>query len=240
MAKLTALYSEDIFVVSESLVHHSAILSLRIRILYTCFYCFLFPVLQEKVRSFSSDHVKAIMQRQIIVLLITCLAIISCSSEKQKKEINFYQIDISRSSGWHDFYSIHVDSTNQFILKKYNGGKTFKYFKGNLTDSIIEKILPLVDSINITKYDSVYEPNCIDCPIYKIVITSKTRELTTAVRGNHSLAHLDSLVQIFTAISELSNLELVDTTYDFESFNHFLPPVAPVQTSLTDSLKNKK
>lgn len=185
-------------------------------------------------------NITATMQRQIIVLLITCLAINSCSSEKQKKEINFYHIDISRSSGWHDFYSIHLDSTKQFILKKYYGGKTFKYFKGNLTDSIIEKIIPLVDSINITKYDSVYDPNCMDCPIYKIVMSSKAHKFTTAVRGNHTLAHLDSLVQIFTAISKLSNLELVDTTYGFESFNHFLPPVAPVQTSLTDSLKEKK
>lgn len=179
------------------------------------------------------------MQRRILILLIASLAI-SCSSERQKKEINFYNIDLSRSDGWHGFYSIHVDSTKQFLLKKQSSGETAKYFKGNLADSTVEKIMALVDSINVTKYDTVYKPNCMDCSIYKIVIASKTRKLTTAVRGNHSLAHLDSLVQIFTTLSKSSYIELVDTTYDFESFNHFLPPVAKELTSSTDSLKENK
>jgi hypothetical protein len=174
----------------------------------------------------------AIMSIRIYILLIAFLAV-SCTPQKKKLELNFYEIDVSRSTGWNYFYSIHVDSTKQFIVKKDRNGEKSKYFKGILTDSLVEQIVTLVDSINVTKYDSVYKPNCMDCPIYKIIIESKTRKLTTSVRGDHSLYHLDSLVRIFTNISFLPNLELIDTTYDFKSFQNFLPPIAK-DTNLID------
>lgn len=154
--------------------------------------------------------------------------------------MNFFEIDLTRSSGWYDFYSIHVDSTKQFILKKQHSGETAQYFKGKLTDSVVEKIIALVDSINLTKYDTVYEPNCMDCSIYKIIIDTKARKLTTSVRGNYALAHLDSLVRVFTTISKLSTLESIDTTYNFESFNHFLPPVVATPSELINSIKGDK
>ena len=180
------------------------------------------------------------MQRQILILLIICFSV-SCSSHKNKIELNFQNIDLSRSDGWHYFYSINVDSTKHFLLKRVSSSTKIEYFKGLLNDSIVAKITLLLDSINVIKYDSLYEPNRLDYQLYTININSKNHKIKTSVRGQHySIRYLDSLVQIFTNISKMPNLELVDTTYEFESFKYFLPPVLEVTklNTLTDTINN--
>jgi hypothetical protein len=163
------------------------------------------------------------MQRQILILLISCL-LISCSSQQEKLKVNFYNIDLTRSDGWHDRYSINVDSSKHCIVKKFNDDESH-YFEGYLPDTIAEKIFVLVDSINVTRYDTLYKPNCYDCQLYKIIINTKTQTLRTSVQGRHSLKHLDSLVRIFTTFTKLQNLNSIDTTFEFESFKDFLLPL---------------
>ena len=168
------------------------------------------------------------MQRQFLILLITYL-LISCSSRKEEQEVNFYNIDLTRSDGWHDRYSINVDSSKHYIVKKFNDEESH-YFEGYLPDTIAERIIVLIDSINVTQFDTLYEQNCNDCPLYKIIIKTKPRTLRASVQGMHSLKHLDSLVRIFTTVSKLQNHKSIDTIFEFESFRDFLPPVTTTFT----------
>jgi hypothetical protein len=164
------------------------------------------------------------MTRTILIFFIT-LIIISCSSKQEKRIPNFYTIDLSRSDGWYFFYSIHLDSTGSYLIKKVYSPKKFEYFKGHLADTILDKIIILTDSIDRVNYDTLYEPDCLDCPFYKIIVNSKKRKQQVMSFGYH-LKSLDNLVHLFTEVTNSPQVRVTDTTFEFESFKRFLAPMA--------------
>lgn len=153
---------------------------------------------------------------------------VGCS---KKSDLPFSVIDYSCNNGWTSVYSVKVDSVGQTYIQgeDIKNGKWF--IRTEISTATLDSLCTIVNKIDYTKLDTLYEKNCVDCGYYYLII-NRTKESATKVlvKDNsnndkdiaeiNELSHfLDSLVRTIR-----SNIESVQFESKTKGFYLVSPP----------------
>lgn len=158
--------------------------------------------------------------------LFTCciilIALISCNRiEVVKKE--FTEIDFSMTNGFSSGFFVHIDSSNNILIKKVEYGNQNSFYGGQLNDSLCNLLNKQAKLVLMKKVDTLY-PNAVCGGGKSLILTFNSKKINTVLYGESHLPSLDSLIETIMRLQTMKFKVSKDTSVIFESYNRIASP----------------
>ncbi len=156
--------------------------------------------------------------------IILLLGVMSCSGGKTN--LSFNSIDYSCYDGWTNIRSVKIDSIGQINIQ----GESFKkgkwFIQTEITSSILDSISKLINGIDYTNINKLYQENCMDCGYYLLIIMPPIKVFVEdSDNDNEDLMQVNKVSKYLNILiedicSEMESVQFESKTRDF----HFVAP----------------